>query len=59
MFLDSLRKNCRNQPQKLAIEFVSDAGRQQVSYAQLEERVNRTAHYLRLLGIQSGDRVAV
>lgn len=59
MFLDSLRKHCRNQPQKLAIEFVSDAGRQQVSYAQLEERVNRTAHYLWLLGIQSGDRVAV
>ena len=59
MFLDSLRKHCRNQPQKLAIEFVSDAGRQQVSYAQLEERVNRTAHYLRSLGVRSGDRMAV
>lgn len=59
MFLDSLRKHCRNQPQKLAIEFVSDAGKQQVSYAQLEEQVNRTAHYLRALGVQSGGRVAV
>ena len=60
MFLNGLREHCRSQPQKLAIEFFSgDAGRQQVSYAQLEERVNRTAHYLRSLGIQSGDRVAV
>ncbi len=59
MFLNSLTKHYRNQPEKLAIELISEAGRQRVSYAQLEARVNRTADYLRSLGVQPGDRVAV
>lgn len=58
MFLANLTKHCRRQPQKLAIELIDEAGRQRVSYAQLERRVNRTAHYLRSLGVRSGDRVA-
>ena len=58
MFLANLTKHCRRQPQKLAIELIDESGRQRVSYTQLERRVNRTAHYLRSLGIRSGDRVA-
>ena len=56
MFLDTLAQHCRNQPDKVAIQFI---GGQPVSYGQLEERVNRTANYLLSLGIEPGDRVAV
>ena len=59
MFFANLREHCRRQPQKLAIEFVGDSGSQQVSYGELGQQVNRTAHYLRSLGVQRGERVAV
>ena len=55
MFLDTLAQHYRDQPEKVALQFI---GGQPVSYAQLEAAVNRTANYLLALGIQPGDRVA-
>ncbi|MCY4145769.1 MAG: AMP-binding protein [Chloroflexi bacterium] len=55
MFLDAIAANCRAHPQKTAILFL---GGEAVSYAQLAQTTNRTAHYLRALGIDPGDRVA-
>ncbi len=61
MFLDTLRTFCRTQPDKPAIEFVSDdfAASEVVSYAELERQVLRTMAMLRANGVQPGDRVAL
>lgn len=56
MFLDTLADHCRNQPDKVALQFI---GAQPVTYGELAAAVNRTADYLLALDIQSGDRVAV
>jgi len=56
MFLDVIAENCRAQPHKTAIQFLDGAA---VSYAQLDETSRRSAHYLRDLGVEAGDRVAV
>ena len=56
MFLDTLMQHCRNQPDKLAIQFI---GGRPVTYRDLELAVNRSADYLLSLGIQPGDRIAV
>ncbi len=56
MFLDTLADHCRNQPDKVALQFI---GTQPVTYGELAAAVNRTADYLLALGIQPGDRVAV
>jgi len=56
MFLDTLHNHCRNQPDKVALQFI---GGQPISYAELAAAVNRTANYLLALGIQPGDRVAL
>ncbi|MCE2470457.1 MAG: AMP-binding protein [Anaerolineae bacterium] len=56
MFLDTLADHCRNQPDKVALQFI---GAQPVTYGELAAAVNRTADYLLALGIQPGDRVAV
>ena len=56
MFLDSLARNCRDQPDKVAIEF---QGSRAVTYGQLAETLVQTGNYLIDLGIQPGDRVAV
>ncbi len=55
MFLDTLADHCRNQPDKLAIQFIN---RPPVTYGELETAVNRTASHLLALGIAPGDRVA-
>ena len=55
MFLDTLADHCRNQPNKLAIQFFDGPP---VAYSQLAEAVNRTANHLLALGIAPGDRVA-
>ena len=59
MFLDALLQHYRDRPQKTAITLLGESGQVRVSYAQLEERVNRSADYLLSLGIEPGDRVAV
>ena len=55
MFLDTIATHCQAQPQKTALQFI---GGEPVSYAQLAETTNRTAHYLRQLGAQPGERIA-
>ncbi|MCY3977017.1 MAG: AMP-binding protein [Chloroflexi bacterium] len=55
MFLDTLAKHCRSQPDKFAIQFVDGPP---VTYGALEATVNRTADFLLALGIARGDRVA-
>jgi len=57
-FLNPFTENVRKYPDKVALEFI-DPPLQRVTYAELDESVNRTAGYLQSLGIQSGDRVAL
>ena len=56
MFLDTLADHCRNQPDKVAIQFINGPP---VTYGELATAVNRTANYLLSLGIAPGDRLAV
>ena len=56
MFLDTIATHCLAQPQKTALQFI---GGQPVTYAQLAETTNRTARYLRELGAEPGQRIAV
>ena len=56
MFLDTLAQHYRNQPDKIALQFIDG---QPFTYGQLEAAVNRTSDYLLSLDIQPGDRVAV
>ena len=56
MFLDALADHCRDQPEKVAIQFI---GGPPVTYGQLEAAANRSANALLALGIEPGDRVAV
>ncbi len=55
MFLDTLAQHSRNQPEKVAVQFI---GGPPVTYGALAETVDRTGNYLRSLGIARGDRVA-
>jgi malonyl-CoA/methylmalonyl-CoA synthetase len=57
-FLNSFTENVRKYPDKVALEFI-DPPFQRLTYAELDERVNRTAGYLQGLGLQPGDRVAL
>ena len=57
-FLNSFNENVRKFPNKVALEFI-DPPLRRVTYAELDELVNRTATYLQRLGLQSGDRVAL
>jgi len=57
-FLNTFNENVRKYPDKIALEFI-DAPLQRVTYAELDELVNRAAGYLQSLGLQPGDRVAI
>ncbi|HXD12475.1 MAG TPA: AMP-binding protein [Anaerolineales bacterium] len=57
-FLKNFDENVRKYPDKVALEFI-DQPLQRITYAELDEQVNRTARYLQRLGLQPGDRVAL
>lgn len=57
-FLNTFIENVRKYPDKVALEFI-DPPLQRVTYAELDELVNRTADYLQSSGLQPGDRVAI
>src|SRR4030095_16011213 len=57
-FLNAFTENVRKYPDKVALEFI-DPPLQHVTYAELDELINRTAGYLQNLGLQPGDRVAL
>ncbi len=57
-FLNSFTENARKYPDKVALEFI-DPPLQRLTYAELDELVNKTAGYLQSLGLQPGDRVAL
>jgi len=55
MFLDTLARHSQNYATKTAIAFI---GGPAITYGQLDAAVNRSANYLRALGLQPGQRVA-
>lgn len=57
-FLKAFNDNVRIYPNKVVLEFI-DPPLQRVTYAELDELVNRTAGYLQSLGLEAGDRVAL
>ena len=60
MFLDTLAHNFQTYPEKVAIEFIAnDSPYQSITYGELAENTYRTAQYLKSLGVEHGDRVAV
>jgi len=57
-FLNTFTENVRIYPDKVALEFI-DPPLQRVTYAELDELVQRTTSYLQSLGLKRGDRVAL
>src|SRR5215216_3195792 len=57
-FLNKFTDNVRLYPSKVALEFI-DPPLQCVTYAELDRLVQQTKGYLRSLGLQPGDRVAL
>lgn len=57
-FLNSFTQNVRSYPDKVALEFI-DPPLQRLTYAELDQLVNRAAGYLQSLKLQPGDRVAL
>lgn len=57
-FLDTFIENIHKYPDKVALEFI-DPPLQRVTYAELDQLVQHTAGYLKSLGLQPGDRVAL
>jgi malonyl-CoA/methylmalonyl-CoA synthetase len=57
-FLQSFTENVRLYPHKVALEFI-DPPLQRVTYAELDQLVQKTSGYLHSLGLQPGDRLAL
>lgn len=57
-FLNAFTQNVHFYPDKIALEFV-DPPLQRLTYAELDQMVSQTSGYLRSLGVQPGDRVAL
>ena len=57
-FLDRFFENIQKYPNKIALEFL-DPPLQRLTYAELDQLVGQTTVYLRSLGAQPGDRVAL
>ena len=58
---DQLRRHAVNQPNRLAIAYFSEHGDEieRLTYAELNERVNRIANSLAGLGVERGDVIGV
>jgi fatty-acyl-CoA synthase len=54
---DWLEKRARLTPDRIAL--IDYASKSETTFANWNERVNRTANYLKKLGVGKGDRVAV
>jgi len=58
--LDYFDVQAANAPERLALRLVEEDGAEQrISYAQMSERSNRAASFLRALGVRRGDRILV
>ena len=57
-FLNSFTDNVHKYPNKVALDFI-DPPAQKITYAEIDELVNGTARYLKGVGIEAGDRVAL
>jgi malonyl-CoA/methylmalonyl-CoA synthetase len=57
-FLTNFAENVRKYPDKVALEFI-DPPLQRVTYAELDQLVQKTAGYLQSLDLQPGDRIAL
>ena len=57
-FLNTFTANVLKFPNKVALAFI-DPPLQRVTYAELDQQVNRTAAYLQSLGLQPGDCIAL
>jgi malonyl-CoA/methylmalonyl-CoA synthetase len=60
-FLDRLARNCREQPDKIALELLGDTPEtcRVLTYGELERRVEQAMAYLAARGVGPGDRVAL
>lgn len=52
-----LRRRAELTPDRMAVVDTHTGGR--LTYAELNRRANRTAHLLRRLGVEKGDRVSI
>jgi len=57
-FLDAFTNNVLKYPHKIALDFI-DQPLQRVTYRELSDLVDQTAGYLRSLGAEPGDRIAL
>jgi malonyl-CoA/methylmalonyl-CoA synthetase len=57
-FLQTFIENVRLYPDKTALDFI-DAPLQRITYRQLDDLIQQTTGYLRTLGVQGGDRIAL
>ncbi|HXV66474.1 MAG TPA: AMP-binding protein [Nitrosopumilaceae archaeon] len=60
IFSSSVEKFSRQNPDKIAYFFVSEDGiKKQITYHELETKINKLANGLKTLGVQKGDVVAI
>jgi len=58
MLLEKLSSHAQQTPDKIAIEFL-DPPLQTLTYAELDQEITRTMHWLHHLGLRAGDRLAL